>query len=87
MSGKGKADNENWLLDLFLSYYKFHTEASCLYLKVLDLSQEFKSLVQANEEFFGNEKRIKELKNCCILFLPKHLKTDRVSLRHLKNLD
>ena len=56
-------DNENWLLDLLLSNYEFHTEASSLYLQDLDLPQEFKSLVQQHEEFFANEKRINELKS------------------------
>lgn len=55
-------DNENWLLDLLLSNYEFHTEASSLYLQDLDLPQEFKSLVQQHEEFFANEKRISALK-------------------------
>lgn len=55
-------DNENWLLDLLLSNYEFHTEASSLYLQDLDLPQEFKSLVQQHEEFFANEKRINDLK-------------------------
>lgn len=55
-------DNENWLLDLLLSNYEFHTEASSLYLQDLDLPQDFKSLVQQHEEFFANEKRITALK-------------------------
>ena len=55
-------DNENWLLDLLLSNYEFHTEASSLYLQDLELPQEFKSLVQQHEAFFANEKRINELK-------------------------
>jgi uncharacterized protein (TIGR02687 family) len=56
-------DNENWLLDLLLSNYEFHTEASSLYLQDLELPQEFKSLVQQHEEFFANEKRISALKS------------------------
>jgi uncharacterized protein (TIGR02687 family) len=56
-------DNENWLLDLLLSNYEFHTEASSLYLQDLDLPQEFKSLVQQHEDFFTNERRINELKS------------------------
>jgi uncharacterized protein (TIGR02687 family) len=55
-------DNENWLLDLLLSNYEFHTEASSLYLQDLDLPQEFKSLIEQHEEFFANEKRINDLK-------------------------
>lgn len=55
-------DNENWLLDLLLSNYEFHTEASSLYLQDLELPQEFKSLIQQHEEFFAAEKRINELK-------------------------
>jgi len=55
-------ERENWLLDLLLSNYEFHTEASSLYLQDLELPQEFKPLVQEHEEFFKNEKRITELK-------------------------
>lgn len=56
------ADDDNWLLDLLLSNYEFHTEASSLYLQDLELPIEFKSLVQQHEEFFANEKRINDLK-------------------------
>ena len=73
------ADNENWLLDLLLSNYEFHTEASSLYLQDLELPQEFKSLIQEHEEFFANEKRINELKN---LLEPE----DRESIIRLKML-
>ena len=55
-------DNENWMLDLLLANYEFHTEASSLYLQDLDLPPEFKSLIQQHEEFFANEKRINDLK-------------------------
>ena len=57
------ADNENWLLDLLLSNYEFHTEASSLFLQDLELPQEFKGLIQAHEEFFGNQKRVSDLKS------------------------
>lgn len=56
------ADNDNWLLDLLLSNYEFHTDPSSLYLQDLDLPQEFKPLIQQHEEFFTDEKRINELK-------------------------
>ena len=72
-------DNENWLLDLLLSNYEFHTEASSLYLQDLELPQEFKSLIQQHEEFFGGEKRINELKK---LLEPE----DRESVIRLKML-
>ena len=55
-------EDENWLLDLLLSNFEFHTEASSLYLQDLELPQEFKSLIQAHEEFFANQKRINDLK-------------------------
>lgn len=55
-------DNENWLLDLLLSNYEFHTEASSLYLQDLELPQEFKPLIQQHEEFFANEKRLNDFK-------------------------
>src|SRR5574344_1727432 len=40
-SGK-PIDSENWLLDLLMSNYEFHTEATSLFLQELDLPQEFK---------------------------------------------
>lgn len=55
-------EDENWLLDLLLSNYEFHTDASSLYLQDLELPQEFKSLIQQHEEFFTNQKRINDLK-------------------------
>jgi uncharacterized protein (TIGR02687 family) len=72
-------DNENWMLDLLLSNYEFHTEASSFILQHLDLPQEFKSLVQQHEEFFTNEKRINDLK---VLLEPE----DRESKIRLKML-
>lgn len=57
------AENENWLLDLLLSNYEFHTEASSLFLQDLELPQEFKGLIQTHEEFFGNQKRVSDLKS------------------------
>lgn len=71
------AENENWLLDLLLSNYEFHTEASSLFLQELDLPQEFKGLIQAHEEFFTNQKRVSDFK--AVLE-----KTDRESLIRLK---
>lgn len=56
------SDKDNWLLDLLLSNYEFHTDQSSLYLQDLDLPTEFKSLIQQHEEFFSNEKRINDLK-------------------------
>jgi len=73
------AENENWLLDLLVSNYEFHTESSSLFLQELDLPQEFKGLIQAHEEFFGNQKRVSDLK--AVLE-----KTDRESLIRLKML-
>jgi uncharacterized protein (TIGR02687 family) len=73
------AENENWLLDLLVSNYEFHTEASSLFLQELDLPQEFKGLIQAHEEFFSNQKRVADLKALLE-------KTDRESLIRLKML-
>ena len=55
-------DNENWLLDILLSNFEFHTEASSLFLHDLELPPEFKPMIQQHEAFFTNEKRISELK-------------------------
>jgi hypothetical protein len=51
------------MLDLLLSNYEFQTEASSLYLQDLDLSIEYKNLVQSHEEFFVNQARIEQLKS------------------------
>ena len=72
-------ENENWLLDLLMSNYEFHTEASSLYLQELDLPQEFKGLILAHEEFFANQKRVSDLRTLLE-------KTDRESLIRLKML-
>jgi uncharacterized protein (TIGR02687 family) len=56
-------DNENWLLDILLSNFEFHTEAASLFLHDLELPPEFKPLIQQHEGFFTNEKRISELKS------------------------
>jgi uncharacterized protein (TIGR02687 family) len=56
------SDNENWLLDLLLANYEFHTEAASLYLHDLELPPEFKPLIQQHEGFFANQKRISDLK-------------------------
>ena len=55
-------DTDNWLLDLNLAYYEFHTEPASLYLQELGLPQEFVSLVQAHEEFFANSDNLQKLK-------------------------
>ena len=55
-------DTENWLLDILLSNFEFHTEASSLFLHDLELPPEFKPMIQQHEGFFTNEKRISELK-------------------------
>ena len=57
------ADNENWLLDILLSNFEFHTDASALFLNELELPAEFKPLIGQHESFFTNEKRISELKS------------------------
>lgn len=55
-------DNENWLLDLLMANYEFHTEASSLYLQDLELPQEFKTLIQEHEAFFAQPKHSNALK-------------------------
>lgn len=73
------SDNDNWLLDLLLSNYEFHTDSSSLILQELDLPPEFKTLIHQHEGFFTNEKRINDLK---ALLEPD----DRESLIRLKML-
>ena len=55
-------DAENWLLDLNLAYYEFHTEPAALYLQELGLQQEFLALIQAHEDFFAKGDYLQKLK-------------------------
>lgn len=56
------ADNENWLLDLVLAYHTFKAETSTLQLQALNLSEDFRGLVEEHHLFFYSQKRIAELK-------------------------
>lgn len=60
--GPKPEDMDNWLLDLNLAYYEFHTEAASLHLQELGLPQELRSVVEQHEDFFRSSERIKKLK-------------------------
>ncbi|MQY78818.1 MAG: BREX-1 system phosphatase PglZ type A, partial [Bacteroidetes bacterium] len=53
---------ENWLLDLELANYLFHTDQEALFLQELELDYQFKELVTTHLEFFKNKERRAALK-------------------------
>ncbi len=54
--------DDNWLLDLNLSYPEFYTEASSLYTQDLGLDPSFKEVIQAHEAFFSSKERLEKFK-------------------------
>ena len=66
-AGEKPEDHENWLLDLELSNYEFHTEPASLVLQELEWPLERKSIINEHEAFFTNAKRKADLKSVCEL--------------------
>lgn len=61
-SGKKPTISENWLQDLELAHYEFHTNQEATYLQELGLDYSFKDLVTEHLEFFKNKDRRQKLK-------------------------
>ncbi|HZK07234.1 MAG TPA: BREX-1 system phosphatase PglZ type A [Bacteroidales bacterium] len=53
---------DNWLLDLQLANYVFHTDQEALFLQDIGLPYHFKALVEEHIEFFQNKERRLKLK-------------------------
>ena len=54
---------DNWLLDLELAYYVFHTDQEALFIQELGIDFHYKELVGAHIDFFKSEERRNKLKN------------------------
>ena len=53
---------DNWLLDLELSNFVFHTDQEALFLQELELPMHLKEIVQQHVEFFRSKERRQKLK-------------------------
>lgn len=54
------ADEDNWLLDIELSNYLFHTDQEALVLQELELSIQYRSWIQQHIEFFKSKERVQK---------------------------
>ena len=61
-TGPKPANEENWLLDLELACYLFHTDREAMYLQELGLGYHLKELVSEHIEFFRAKERRQKLK-------------------------
>ncbi|MFD1874328.1 BREX-1 system phosphatase PglZ type A [Hymenobacter bucti] len=61
-SGPRPAYVNNWLLDLELAHYEFHTNQEATFLQELGLEYDFKDLVSEHIEFFKSKDRRQKLK-------------------------
>jgi len=61
--GPPPAELDNWLLDVQLAHGEFRTDQVAIYLSELDLSLDYKEIVEHHAEFFQMEKRREALKS------------------------
>lgn len=61
-TGKKPDYPDNWLLDLELAHYEFHTNQEATFLQEMGLEYHFKELVTEHIEFFKNKERRQKLK-------------------------
>lgn len=61
-TGKKPADEENWLLDMELAHYVFHSDREALYLQEMGLGYHLKELVSEHLGFFLAKERRQKLK-------------------------
>lgn len=60
--GPQPAPADNWLLDLQLAHYVFHTDQAAMFLQEMGLPYHFRELVEEHIEFFLNKERRGRLK-------------------------
>jgi uncharacterized protein (TIGR02687 family) len=62
VQGARPADRDNWLLDLLLQGYEYRADRASQTLLALDLSQDFRDLVEAHQAFFNSKNRVEALR-------------------------
>ena len=61
-TGTKPADEDNWLIDMELAHFVFHTDREAMYLQELALGFHLKELVAEHIEFFKSKERRQKLK-------------------------
>ena len=61
-TGPKPSYQDNWMLDLELAHYEFHTDQAATFLQELGLPYDFKGLVNEHIEFFKNQERRQKLR-------------------------
>ncbi|MBK7751613.1 MAG: hypothetical protein IPI41_03095 [Flavobacteriales bacterium] len=62
-NGPKPANEDNWLLDMELAHYVFHTDQEAVYLQELGLGLHLKELVTSHLEFFRSKERRQKLQD------------------------
>lgn len=62
-NGPKPANEDNWLLDMELAHYVFHTDQEAMYLQELGLGLHLKELVTSHLEFFRSKERRQKLQD------------------------
>ncbi|RZJ34506.1 MAG: BREX-1 system phosphatase PglZ type A [Flavobacterium sp.] len=62
-TGPKPANEDNWLLDMELAHYVFHTDQEAMFLQELGLGYNFKDLVTEHLQFFTSKERRAILKD------------------------
>lgn len=62
-TGPKPANEDNWLLDMELAHYVFHTDQEAMFLQELGLGYNFKDLVTEHLQFFTSKERRAVLKD------------------------
>ena len=57
------ADEQNWLLDLELAHYLFHTDQEAMFLQELGLDYHYKALIEEHSLFFQAKERRQKLRD------------------------
>ncbi len=60
--GPKPSHDENWLLDMELAHFVFHTDQEAMFLQEIGLGYHFKELVSEHIEFFRSKERRQKLK-------------------------
>src|SRR5690554_5573651 len=62
-TGRKLSHVDNWLLDLELAHYEFHTDQEATFLQELGLEYSFRDLITEHIEFFKSKERRQKLKS------------------------
>lgn len=61
--GSKPPNRDNWLLDVLLAHDEFSTDQISIWLGELELSPDYREIVEAHADFFKSQKRLDDLKS------------------------